>query len=98
MSATELQEKFQVKMSQIGIYAEKIFFLAKKNQPNYWYKTVKGILSLVDKYTADIVELSCKRALAYEVCEYQRIKSICSSGAYTLPIEFQEVNYEYSKN
>ena len=98
MSATELQEKFQVKMSQIGIYAEKIFFLAKKNQPNYWYKTVKGILSLVDKYTADIVELSCKRALAYEVCEYQRIKSICSSGAYALPIEFQEVNYEYSKN
>ena len=98
ISEAELQNKFQIKMAEIGIYAEKIYFFAKEKQPNYWYKTIRGILSLVDKYTANIVELSCKRALAYDVYEYQRIKSICASGAYALPTEFQEVTNEHSKN
>ena len=94
----QLGEKYQTKMANIGQYAEKIFFLAKQNQQNYWYKTVKGILSLVDKYNVNIVELSCKRAFSYDIYEYQRIKSICSSGAYNLPIDKQEDTYEYSKN
>ena len=46
MSDKQLGEKYQTKMANIGQYAEKIFFLAKQNQQNYWYKTVKGILSL----------------------------------------------------
>ena len=100
-SETEYQEKYQVKMSQVGEYAEQLFFLVIERQPRDWGRTVQGILSLLKTYPNNIVNMACKRALAFGVCQYQVVKRICSNGAYALPVEFntsEEEIYEYTKN
>jgi len=98
-SDTEYQEKYQIKMSQIGGYAEQLFFLIVQKQPNDWGRTVQGILSLLKSYPKEIINSSCKRALAFRVHQYQVIKRICSNNSYLLPVEFdiEENNYEYAK-
>ena len=94
---TEYQEKYQAKMKNLGPFSEQIFFLILQNQKGYWFRTVQGILSLEKSYNKEIVELSCKRALAFQVFEYQTIKNICKNGSYKLPVEFEGV-YEYYQN
>ena len=94
---TEYQEKYQAKMKNLGPFSEQIFFLIIQNQKAYWFKTVQGILSLEKTYTKQIVERACKRALAFQVYEYQVIKNICKNGSYNMPIEFEGV-YEYYQN
>jgi hypothetical protein len=74
-------------MAQIGVFALQLFFLILEEQKNYWGKPVKGILSLTKKYPKDIVDLACKRALAYRVYHYHTVKRICENGSYTLPVE-----------
>jgi transposase len=99
-SATETQEKYQVKMAEIGPYAEQLFFAMIENRPKDWGQPVRGILSLLKKYPGNIVELSCKRALAFNAYKYQVVKNICENGAYALPVEFntfeKESGYEYA--
>ncbi len=56
---------------------------------NHWHQPVKGILSLTKRYPKEIVELACKRALAYGACQYQTVKKICESRAYLLPVDFE---------
>jgi transposase len=90
-SETEHQEKYQVKMAEIGVFAEQLFFLILKEAKRYWHQPVKGILSLTKKYPKHVVELACKRALAYGVCQYQTIKKICENGTYVLPVDFESV-------
>lgn len=97
-SDTEYQERYQVKMSQIGEYGEQMFFLVVERQPKHWYRTIQGILSLKKTYPDNIINLACKRALAFNVYQYQTIKNICLKGSYNLPLEFKEQNYEYLKN
>lgn len=89
ISETEYQEKYQVKMKGLGPFSEQVFFLVLENQRGYWYKTVQGILSLEKRFSKEIVEQACKRALAFNVCEYQTIKNICKNGSYKLPMEFR---------
>ena len=88
-------------MAAIGPYAEQMFFLVIEKQPDDWARTVQGILSLTKSYPKDIVNLACKRAIAFGVYKYQVIKRICLNGSYNLPIEFnntEEINeYEYAK-
>lgn len=95
-SATEHQEKYQVKMSDVGIYAEQIFFYMLSENPNGWGKSIQGILSLLKKYPKDIVDLACKRALAFNACQYQTIKNICKNGSYNLPVEFNFEEMKYA--
>jgi len=99
-SNTEYQEMYQAKMADIGPYAEQIFFMILQKHPQDWYRTVQGILSLIRSYSKEIVNLACKRAIAFGVCQYQVIKRICYNGSYNLPVEFnhEEINdYEYVK-
>lgn len=98
MSETEYQEKYQSKMSEIGPYAEQLFFAIKEKNPRDWYRSIQGILSLVKSYPKEVVELSCKRALVYGALSYRVIKNICYNGSYKLPVEFNNnggINYEY---
>jgi transposase len=99
-SDTEYQEIYQAKMAGVGPYAEQVFFIALEKQPKDWSRTVQGILSLTKTYPKEIVELACKRAMAFKVHNYQVIKRICLNGSYNLPLEFSatmEVNeYEYA--
>lgn len=100
-SDTEYQEIYQAKMAQIGPYAEQMFFLVTEKQPDDWSRTVQGILSLAKSYPKEIINLACKRAIAFGVHQYQVIKRICYNGSYNLPVEFnnyEEINdYEYAK-
>lgn len=90
MNTTEYQEKYQLKMAAIGKFTEKLFFLIIEKQKPYWQRTVQGILSLTKFYPQDVLELACKRALAYNIFQYNVIKNICQNGAYNLPVEFVE--------
>jgi len=87
-SDTEYQEKYQVKMAEIGEYAEQLFFLVTKHQPRDWGRTVKGIVSLRKSYPEKVIDLACRRALAYDVHQYSIIKNICYNGSYNMPVEF----------
>jgi len=87
MSDTEFQEKYQVKMANIGKHAEQLFFSLLENKKNNWTRPIQGILSLTKKYSTDIVNRSCQRALAFGANEYQVIKNICQNGSYNLPLE-----------
>lgn len=86
-SETAYQEKYQVKMAKVGSYAEQLFLAMKENN-NYWLRASQGILSLTKRYSKNVVNLACRRALAYEAYYYRVVKSICEKGTYSLPVEF----------
>jgi hypothetical protein len=90
LSETEYQEKYQAKMAEVGNFVEQIFFCILENKKQSWGRPVQGILSLVKRYSSDIVNRSCERALAYGAYDYQIIKRICENGSYNLPVEFLE--------
>jgi len=99
-SETEYQERYQAKMAQIGPYAEQLFFLIVQDNPRDWGRTIRGILSLLKDYTKEIVELACRRAIAFKALKYQTIKNILQNGSYNLPLEFnfeEEEDHEYVK-
>lgn len=86
-SQTEYQEKYQAKMASIGQHAERLFFMLLENRKQSWSRPIQGILSLTKKYSYDVVDKSCQRALAFGAYEYQMIKNICQNGSYNLPLE-----------
>lgn len=85
-------------MAEIGEYAEQLFLLAVGNQPKNWNRIIQGILSLKKSYPPGIINLACRRALAYGVHQYQTIRNICRNGSYNLPVEFCKESYECCKN
>ena len=87
-SDTEYQERYQVKMAEVGSFAEQLFFLIVQKRPKDWTRPISGILSLTKIYSKEVVNLSCKRGVAFGVQQYQVIKNICGNGSYTLPLEF----------
>lgn len=87
-SGTEIQEEYQARMKNLGVYTEQIFFLVVENNPKDWGRTVKGILSLAKEYSKEVINLACKRAIAFNVSQYSIIRNICNNGSYTMPIEF----------
>ena len=38
------------------------------------------------KYSDEVINLTCKRAMAFGITHYQKIKKICESGCYQLPL------------
>jgi transposase len=100
-SDTEYQERYQIKMSEIGEYAEQLFLLIIEKRPKDWTRIVQGILSLLKRYPKDILNLACRRALAFGIWQHQIINNICSNGSYNMPIEFNSFeetkNYEYAQ-
>lgn len=82
----EFKDLYRGKMASLGPYCEKMFSMVIEKKPGNWTRTVRGILSLTSFYSQDIVEASCKRALAFGIVEYQAVKRICRNGAYTLPV------------
>jgi transposase len=91
--STEYQESYQAKMKKLGLNAEKLFFNLLKNKPYCWNRTVKGILSLRKEYSNEVIEESCKRALAFNIDKYSTIRNICKSGAYRLPLATEGYYY-----
>lgn len=77
---------YQEKMTSLGKETETLFALIVKEHPNDWYRIVKGILNLRAKYSDEVINLTCKRAVAFGITHYQKIKKICESGYYQLPV------------
>ena len=86
-SSEEYRIMYKNKMELIGENSSKIFDLIVENEPYGWYRIIKGILSLRKLFSNEVLELSCKRALSFKITSYRKIKSICNSGSYNLPIE-----------
>jgi len=78
---------YNKKMQAIGQYAEKIFNLLLISEPYHWYKTTKGILSLQKLYSDKVIDLACCRALNFDTTSYTKIKNICKTGSYQLPLD-----------
>jgi transposase len=95
--STQYQESYLVKMKEIGPNAEQMFFCILDAYPTEWNRTVRGVLNLKRQFSPEIVDLACKRALAYGVKTYSTIRNICRSGAYNQPSEFNEEVY-YAHN
>jgi transposase len=67
-----------------GFGRETTLFLekAKKEKPHSWIQIIRGVLSLKKNYDTHVINLACKRALEYGVCEYSTVKNICKNGLY----------------
>ena len=100
------REDYSKRMSEIGISASKLFRIILEQESYSWYRTVSGILSLKKLYSNEVIKLSCKRALSFGIVGYRKIKNICESGSYNLPLEEEDNsdglrasnNYDYYAN
>ena len=77
---------YKGKMSSLGEATEILFSKIVEDHPHDWYRIVKGILSLRKTYSDEVIDLTCKRALAFGITHYRKIKKICESGCYHLPL------------
>ncbi|OPZ83115.1 MAG: hypothetical protein BWY74_04511 [Firmicutes bacterium ADurb.Bin419] len=84
---SQYQKTYKDKVELIGPYCGQLFNQVIEKQPKHWIRTIKGILSLTNFYSAETVEAACRRALAYGIAEYQTVKRICKNAAYCLPFE-----------
>jgi len=89
-SETEYQEKYQTQMLKLGNYAQEMFFIILTKHGSDWSRYVQGILSLEKKYKAEIINLACKRAIAFKVYRYKVIEAICKNGSYKQPLDLAE--------
>ncbi len=85
--STEYQEVYKAKMDKIGNSAAQLFLLLVNKNPYSWNRTAEGIISLTKEYSPYVVNLACKRSLAFNSITYKTIKNICRQRTYTLPIE-----------
>lgn len=83
-------------MTALGKETENLFTIIVQEHPRDWYLIVKGILSLRKKYSDEVINLTCKRALSFGITSYRRIKAICESGFYYLPMYESTQEWEVS--
>ena len=82
-------------IEKAGVFGnETIQFLkkVKKEKPQTWIQIIRGIFSLKKNYEPKIINLACKRALEYGVCEYSTVRNICKNGLYDKEKENLSVN------
>ena len=85
--SVEYLSKYKSEMSNMGEYTQELFSILVKNYPNLWYRQVRAILSLRKKYSDDVINLSCRRAIYFGATKYSMVKKICEAGTYNLPLE-----------
>jgi hypothetical protein len=61
--------------------------MAGKRHPEQGYRSCLGILRLSKEYTAQRVEAAARRAIAFQACSYQSIKSILQCNLDSQSIE-----------
>lgn len=84
------RRRLEDKMRSLGSFAHRLFTILVKEQPNHWYRTTQGVLSLQKRFGNETINLACNRALIYGAINYKQIKSICESGSYKLPTSNEE--------
>ena len=78
--------KYKQDIADIGQDASMLLTLTIEQKPHEWYRIAKGILSLKKQYNSKVINLACKRALYFNILTYSKIKTICQSGCYNLPL------------
>ena len=77
---------YRGKMRSLGEATENLFSKIVEDHPHDWYRIVKGILDLRKTYSDEVIDLTSKRALVFGITHYRKIKKICESGCYQLPL------------
>lgn len=86
--STEYQEHYFTKMNEIGNYAGQFFMALLDNSPDSWQRPISGIIALSKEYSKEVINLACKRALAFKVFSYSTVRNICKQGTYNLPVDY----------
>jgi len=86
-SQTEYQARYEEKMADIGDWAHQYFKQILQTNPNYWSRTIKGILGLAKQYGQEAVDLSLGRAWYYRVTDLVTIRNICEKRLYLHGVE-----------
>jgi len=108
ISETDYQNKYRMKMKEIGPDCEEYFKLMIKQQKGYWSRQAKGLLKLAKEYGNQVVNNACKRAFIYGVTSYVVVKRIIEKNLFeedfvpkssieTKTGEFQRPLEEYEK-
>jgi len=109
VSETDYQNKYRVKMAEIGSYCEEYFKLLVEKQKGYWSRHAHGILKLASEYGNSVVNSACRRAFIYGVTNYVIVKRIIERNLFerddfipeikdeTKTGEFQRPLTEYEK-
>jgi transposase len=74
--------------------------LQQKDHPEQGYRAALGIIRLATSYTDARVNAACQRALVFDICRYQNIKSILKNGKdlEPLPTPSGSISREYHPN
>ena len=83
---TEYQQKYEAKMANIGEYAHTYFKEILLKRDSYWFKAVRSILGLVNRYGNEAVNLSLQRALHFNVLDISVIARIVEQQLYRLDV------------
>jgi len=92
LKCDKFRSKYKDKMEEIGENAKKLYVEILLKKPNNWYRTATGILALKKTYKEEVVDQACKRALVFGITDYSKVKNICKTGSYNLPIEMEVAN------
>jgi len=83
---TEYQKKYEVKMADIGESAHTYFKEILLKRDSYWFRSVRSILGLANRYGNEAVNLSLERALHYKVLDMSVITRIVKQELYRLDV------------
>lgn len=86
-SQTEYQARFEAQFADMGEWAHAYFHQLLKTKETYWFRIVRIILGLRDRYGNAAVNLSLRRALYYRVRDTVTIKNILEKKLYQIATE-----------
>lgn len=80
------REYYYGRMEAIGPDALSLMRELERIKPRHFHEMLRGILSLERYYERQAINLSCKRALAYQAISYREVKGILEQGLYDQPL------------
>lgn len=85
-------EMYHEKAAEFGSETSRFLEIVKKEKAQTWIQIIRGVFSLKKNYDTQTINLACKRALEYQICEYSTVKNICKNGLYDKKKENLSVN------
>ena len=80
------KEYFHKICKQMGEDVLKFLGNLQEKKPRHWYRMISGVIALRKIYSDKTINLSCRRANAYNSFSYLSVKKICEKGLYELDI------------
>lgn len=95
------EQEYIHKSIAFGTETHQFLLKLKEDKPFNWQRMMQGIFSLEKIYSAEILNLACKRANIYNTWSYTSIKNICKNNLYLKEKEDLAVNSDsqvYAQN